>query len=156
MGIGALEKRKWFMRVILMTILVVSGYSLWQYNTNPRFQREQWRQAVQFVEETRVSGSTVVFVFPDAFAPWQWYSRGIVPALSVAPRFVAQDSQLEQYRAILMEMNKIFYFHYLTELTDPQKSVPKFIEKLGFYATSTRDFPGVGFITVYEKALAFH
>lgn len=151
LGATALKKYYWLPVTLL---LVINLHSLYLYNTNPRFQREQWRQAISFVEETRTSRSLAVFVFPDAFAPWQWYSRDVVNSVSVASHFVVKEVDLDSYRLRLLSADKLYYFHYLTDLTDPKKLVPSFLQRLGFYEISIRDFPGVGFVTIYEKALA--
>lgn len=135
-------------------LLLLSGYSILLYNTSPRFQREKWREAIRFVEETRSPTSLAIFVFPEAFAPWQWYSRGVVHPIAVAPRFVVDRELLEKNLSVIVRADKIYYFQYLTELTDPQNHTQSFLESSGFSEISTRDFSGVGFITIYEKALA--
>ncbi len=145
-------KRAW--KILLALFFLVSVYSLYLY-TQPQFQREQWRQAITYVETDGVKQkSLVLFVFPEAFSPWQWYSQDLVPSLAIAPNIIVSATRLTQDLSRLRENDKIYYFHYLTELTDPQKQVPQFLINLGFTEALIKDFPGVGFISIYEKSVA--
>ncbi len=126
------------------------------YYTQPKFQREQWRQAVDFVEKNRTDNSLVIFIFPDAFAPWQWYNKGIVRSISVAPNFILKEEDIMKYSTQIQNAARIFYFHYLTDLTDPTKKMEKFFPQFGFTLLGIKDFTGVGFVSIYEKALAYY
>lgn len=144
---------KW--RFILVGFFIsISLYSLILYTTNPRFQREQWREAVSYVENNSTSHSLVLFAFPDAFAPWQWYTQEKVFALGIAPDFQVNEVSMSAYHTAYLSTDRIFYFHYLSDLTDPQKTTQNYLERLGFAHTETIDFPGVGFVYIYEKFLA--
>jgi len=131
-----------------LNLLVITSFVL-----HPEFQREQWRQAVAYVEADASGNSVAVFSFPDAFAPWLWYSQEIVPAVAVAPDFIVTAQTLQARSELIMSRERIYYFHYLADLTDPKKLAPEFLEDLGFVNTQTKDFPGVGFISIYEKIL---
>ncbi len=153
LGMVVRSQKRW--QLVLIGIYCgICSYSLTQYWTNPRFQREKWREAVEYVEQNQKSSTIAVFVFPEAFAPWQWYSKNIVSAIGVSPSFLVSTTELKQFSMQLTRADRIFYFHYLTDLTDPKKSTEKFISDLGFLETDKKDFPGVGFITIYDKALA--
>lgn len=154
LGTHAILNRKLSI-IAAVVILISSLYSLFLY-TQPRFQREQWRQAVHFVETTATKDSLVIFVFPDEFAPWQWYSHDQVETKSIAPEFVVTEINLHAIQADLLQANRIYYFHYLTDLTDPVERTQTYIKNLGFREVRTVDFPGVGFISIYEKSVAFY
>lgn len=154
LGISSFKNYKVIAASIAAIIIGISFYAIFQYVTNPQFQREQWREAIAFVENTSSQQSLAIFVFPNAFAPWQWYSKNLVQEIAIAPNFVVQEIELEYYRKELLRADKLFYFHYLNDLTDPQKVSKTYIRDLGFIETQIQDFPGVGFITVYEKYLA--
>ena len=149
-GIVSLIHRK---KLLLVILIGVELFSLYLYATNPQFQREQWRQAVAWVEENRTAESKAVFVFPAAFAPWQWYSNGVVEAVAVAPTFKISEVDLMPFQVKLAASDRLFYFHYLADLTDSDKKMPGFFTNLGFLEKRKMDFPGVGFISVYDKAL---
>ena len=141
---------------IIGIFLVISSYSNYQCVTNVRFQREQWRQAVKFVESQGNSKSIAVFIFPEAFAPWKYYSRKIVPSIGVASKFVVNQQDLKQSFDRINKSDKVFLFHYLEDLTEPEKQVSKYLIDLGFIEIKKTDFPGVGFISIYEKYIAYN
>lgn len=153
MGIGQQKK---YQIVFISIFFLVSAYSLFLYGTNPRFQREQWREAVSYIEQNRTNSSLALFIFPDAFAPWQWYTHDLVPSLAVAPTLTVKQAELDEFTPRIVAAGKLFYFHYLTDLTDPQKMFPEYLMSLGFFETKKIDFPGVGFISIYEKTFAYN
>ena len=69
---------------------------------------------------------------------------------------MVQPSDLLNVKSQIEGADKIYFFHYLTDLTDPQKLTEHFIKDTGFIEKETKDFSGVGFVTVYEKNFAFH
>lgn len=123
-----------------------------QYFNNPYTQREQWRQAVSFMEETNgAKESIALFVFPEPFAPVQWYSTKKVETLGIAPDFILKKSNLDKLASNLSQKERIYFFQYLTGLTDPQSLTIQYILKLEFQETEVKDFPGVGLVYVYDK-----
>ncbi len=149
-GIGLLKDRQKIISLVI--ILGVFLYGLFSYYTNPRFQREQWKEAVSFVENSGDGTQVVVFVFPDSFAPFQWYSNDSILSLAVAPEFVVRNIDVEMMIVSLENRERIYLFGYLTDLTDPEGKIKKGLELNGFINTDTYDFPGVGFIFQYDKA----
>ncbi len=139
----------------LSAVLLVSFYSLYLYNFNTRFQRENWREAVRFVENESSGAALAVFAFPEPFAPWQWYNQRQIQSIGVAPNLIVTKNNIDQFAHQFLSYNRLFYFHYLTDLTDPEKIVPEYLQNLGFIESKKNDFPGVGFVSTYEKAFAF-
>ncbi len=153
--LGYLETKKIIKNFILGCIIFASVFGLWQYFTNVRFQREQWRQAVSFVESRGDGTQIALFAFPQPFAPYQWYSKNKIYAYGVAKNFVVTDADIVIVRKLIQQRNHIYLFQYLTQLSDPQNKLPKILEEEGFVLTDTHDFPGVGFIyEYYKKSLA--
>jgi len=152
LGIISLSKRmRW---AGIGSVVVISIFSLSLYYTNPRFQREQWRQAVSYVEQEANAESLIIFVFPDTFAPWQWYTTGAVDAIGIAPQFVLEEYDIQRFSSLIQSQNRIFLFQYLTELTDRKEKMRHFLQDVGFVKTQVKDFPGVGFIYTYETFFA--
>ncbi len=102
------------------------------YFTRPRLQREQWRQAINFLQ---TQNSPVVVNFFDKFAPFYWYA----PQLPV----VTSDK-------VTSDMREFWYMEYLTGLTDPGNKMKFEIEK-NWKLVDTRNFEGVGLIYKYES-----
>ncbi len=153
-GLEKLKSQLFYLIVVVVILISLAGVT--QYYTNPYVQREQWRQAVRFVENTSRGNSLAIFVFPDAFAPWLWYSQGRVDFLAVAPNFRVTEQVLANYSTKIKQADQIFYFHYLADLTDTQGMTEKYIRNLGYIEKSKTDFPGVGFVSQYAKYLAFN
>lgn len=137
--------------IAIFAVCVISISGVVQYWFSPYVQREQWRQAVSFVERTGDNKSIALFVFPSPFASYSWYRKGTVEATGIAPKFNLRDEDLVYLADKLSDKNKIYLFQYLTGLTDPQEKTRHFLPSLGFREAFIKDFPGVGFIYVYEK-----
>jgi hypothetical protein len=153
-SIGITKSRlRW---VLILSIFAIQTYSLMQYWTNPQAQREQWREATAYVEDHRSARSIVLFVFPDSFAPWQWYNHNLVPGYGIAPNFVVNQADLTAKQAQINQNDRIFLFHYLTDLTDANGLTIRFLEHNGYMETGKHDFPGVGFVSTYERAVAYN
>jgi hypothetical protein len=148
-------KYRWRNWVVLFLFVILGSVGAYLYSF-PAYQREDWRSSVKFVEANRTAKSAALFAFPDSFAPWQWYSRGVVPSIALAPTFTVKKAELSQIAPQLIGFDRIFYFHYLTDLTDPKHQVEPYLNENGFYETSVHDFSGVGFISIYEKAVAVY
>lgn len=140
-----------FRLLAILFICVVSLYGIFDYFLNPYVQREQWRQAVSFVEKDASGDDIVLFVFPEPFAPYLWYNKGLVEAWGIAPNFILEDRDLSNLLPDILNREKIYLFQYLTGLTDPEGKSHLFLQSNQFKNTSTKDFPGVGFIYIYEK-----
>ncbi len=144
--------KDFFKIVLLVTVLLTSFSGLLYYYLNPSAQREQWRQAVDQIEsESEPQNSISLFVFPDPFAPYVWYSQGKVDGLGIAKSFILTDTDLEALSQKITTKNKIYLFQYLTGLTDPQEKARNYIINKGFKEGIVKNFPGVGLIFVYHR-----
>ncbi len=136
---------------IILLISLVFSYGLLSYFTQPRFQREQWREAVAFVEKAGDGSQLALFIFSEPFAPYQWYQNNKIDSYAVAKNLLVEADDLLKLRQIIKERKRIYLFQYLSDLTDPLGQVPKTLEEEGFFNVATFDFPGVGFVYQYEK-----
>lgn len=149
LGITKLRKR---MKVIgTCVVIFTSILGLWYYYTNPYVQRENWRQAVTYVKESETPKSIILFAFPEPFAPFQWYDKGTSQAFGVAPKFIVSEDDVEKLKQVVEGKDTIYFFQYLTGLTDPQNKIQRFLTQHSYREDSIKDFPGVGFIYVYKK-----
>ncbi len=117
----------------------------------PNFQREQWRQAVGYVQSQ--PSAITIFAFSDAFAPVRWYS----PNLNYSAPLRNLMSDPEELDLTLSQatnnQSKVLYFEYLSQLTDPHANITTWLNNAGFIITSVKDFPGVGFVYEYQNPL---
>lgn len=138
-------------KILITIFFIVNAYGLYQQNTNPRFQREAWRQAVSFIEQKTDTKALIFFKTPSARAAWQWYQKKGLET-EVFPYDKIFDTGYEKnLDKILAEKQKIFVFQYLFELSDPEDLAGKIIIKKGFKRVKVLDFPGVGLIYEYNK-----
>ena len=148
-GISNIRRRQSY--TLLITVIIVNLLGLINYYTDPYTQREQWRQAVSFVENSSTEKAAALFVFPDPFAPYLWYSTEKESGYGIAPEFIFKHEDIKNMTEIIYERDRMFLFQYLTGLTDPQNLVSKNLEASNYSLTATNDFPGVGFIYTYDK-----
>lgn len=135
----------------LIAVIVISIAGVIQYYTDEAVKREQWRQSVAYIETQEKTPALAVFLFPDPFAPWQWYSKGKVDAIGIAPRFIVEDADLLRLVSVADNYGRIYLFQYLSGLTDPQESTRAYLGSHGYAEADIRNFPGVGFIYVFES-----
>ena len=139
-------------KLLAIIAVIVTGIAgITDYYTNPYVQREEWRQAVEFVEGSGDDKTLVLFVFPSPFAPYLWYEKGTIEAKGIAPKFILDDNDLANLQPEVNNKNRIYLFQYLTGLTDPKEKTRAFLSENGFANRDTKDFPGVGFVYIYGK-----
>ncbi len=136
---------------LTICFLLPSMYGLLQYYINPRFQREQWREATAFVEAHADKDTGVVFAFPEPFGPYLWYRKQENLGRGFAKGLVVSDSDIDDLDQYAKQKNRIFFFQYLTELTDPKGKIASNLQRSDFSLKQTYDFSGVGFIYEYQK-----
>ena len=132
-----------FQKVLVFLIVLINLLTSLTYLMNSKFWREDWKAAVVFVE-TRIQPNEVVLMsFPEPFAPWRWYSKEQVEAIGVVD-LMSTVSAIEN-------KSGIYYFEYLSQLTDPNEVVKSSISQIGYSKVETYDFRGVGFIEHWQK-----
>ena len=138
------------LKPLFYAILLVSLASLGAYYYFPRFQRENWREAVAFIENDKGGNKLAVFAFPEPFAPFQWYSRK-VSGLGSAEKFWVNESDLNRLNRNFTNRQKVYLFNYLQELTDTEDRLGQELEDSGYRQVNIVNFEGVGFIRIYEN-----
>lgn len=138
-------------KILLGVVFLTSMAGVFDYYTNPNVQREQWRQAVNYINWTSNPQTSIsLFVFPEPFAPIQWYKLNNSPA-GIASKFNLSDQDLIQSKDIISNKKTIYLFQYLTGLTDPQNKIQTYLTSLGYVQERILNYPGVGFIYIYDK-----
>lgn len=149
---GLVKFKGWTFRILAVVLLAVNFFCLIIYQTNPVFQREDWRAATAKVEKEAGTKSIVLFKFSEAFAPYVWYASRGLPTVGLSERLVVGDEPLgARLNTFTKDKNQIFLFQYLEGLTDPGRVTDKALIKMGFSKKDTFDFPGVGLVNEYVK-----
>lgn len=150
LGTLSLKKKHQFLGIIL--VLAISLFGLFFYYFNPRFHRENWREATAFVESQDPEKTVAIFEFSEPFAPYQWYSQGRVRAYGVLPGLRAIPEVVEERMlAITEDAENVYLFQYLQPLTDPESLVEQWLKENHFQEKTIKDFSSVGFVYNYEK-----
>ncbi len=117
------------------------------YYTRARIQREQWRQAIQFIDQKNL---LVVTKFSGKFAPFNWYHPDL-PVLPAVPTYPAKPQEVSQKLIPITTHQSILLMDYLGDLSDPGRVTDQVLANMGFTPGPIHDFPGVGFIREFHK-----
>lgn len=144
------RKRRFLVGGLLLVINIV-GWLL--YVNEPYQQREQWRQAVSFIENRAdKEKDVVVFENPQPFAPYTWYEKGIIDAYGATNSISADEAETKEKTLSIIENRQgVYYFEYLHDLSDPSGIVVKTIESANFEKADIFDFIGVGQVTYWTR-----
>lgn len=134
---------------LFMTLLIyISVVGNMMYFTRPRLQREQWRQAIEYLNQ---QSGVVAVKFSDKFAPFHWYNHSL-PVYPIVGNYPAKENDVRnRLSSIPSEENDIYLLEYLTGLTDPERVVEKVLQESGYKEVQTINYEGVGFIYHYQK-----
>ncbi len=139
-------------RTLLAVALAINLVSATIYLSNPRFQRENWRGAVDYISRNFTAKSIVLFESDFTTGPFDYYNAGRLQAEGALGSFEAKNPQVEdKVKKLTADKNKVFLFQYLSQITDPQGLVFEALSKEGFNNTATKDFDGVGFLYEFTK-----
>jgi 4-amino-4-deoxy-L-arabinose transferase-like glycosyltransferase len=145
------DKRK---RMLIGGLLLAVNAVGWAfYVDEPYQQREQWRQAVSFIESrAQKDKDVVVFENPQPFAPYKWYEKGEVDAFGATNSISADEAETRQKTlSIIEDRQGVYYFEYLHDLSDPDGIVVQTIQDANFDKAEIFDFIGVGQVTYWTK-----
>ena len=141
-----------FPKLFLTLFIYIALVGNLAYFTRPRLQREQWRQAIEFLAGRNSGASSIVAKFPDKFSPFYWYNPEL-PVIASVPVFPARSADVASSLSSLplQGIKTVYVLDYLGDLTDPNREVDRTISDLGYIKEKTFNFEGVGFIHHYIK-----
>ncbi|MFZ5932928.1 MAG: glycosyltransferase family 39 protein [Patescibacteria group bacterium] len=124
-GIVRLNRR--FFVPAFVFILLVNVISSSAYLFNPRFQREDWRGAASFIKKESKGNSAVVFVRSQ----------------TEAYKYYAKDAKIALPEELDRSLDEVWLMRYVQPIFDPEDTVRKRVEGLGFEKAREYDFDGV-------------
>lgn len=142
-----------FSKLLALIILFFNLISLNIYYFDVNQQREQWRQAVFWVESSSGHNDLALFEFSAPFAPYQWYEKGQIDSTGGLLKITANVEGTEEYiKTLISDRNTVYHFEYLRDLTDPQKKIEKVLIENNYKIVSENaKFTGVGKITKWQR-----
>lgn len=115
--------------VLVLTLSNIVASSI--YLLNPRFHREDWREAVRFIEErSRGKSAASFFVTGNQRDPYQYYSEGYV-------RSYGSEGLTKG------PFTTIWLFRYVQPIFDPDDALRRELEKRGYTKRIEYDFNGI-------------
>lgn len=139
-------------KLLFICAITINTMSLFIYFLNPKFQRENWKDATSYVQDHSAENSIVLFESSSSFAPFDYYNQNKVEAQGALSGFEANRQDVQKTLRTLSEgKNQLFLFQYLSGITDPAGILFEEITNLGFKNTKTKDFSGVGFVYEFSR-----
>lgn len=122
------------------------------YYGDPRFQRENWRNASQAIDSLAQKDAIILFENSNLPAPFIYYSQNKSPALAGLKKIPAgSEDDVIDLETVPIKYNQIFLFEYLVGISDPRRYLEEEIERKSFVKQKTFDFTGVGFVHQFVK-----
>lgn len=139
-----------FVLGLLLTIQI-SGTA--QYYLEPKYQRENWREAIQVINENHSTHNTVVvFGFNEPFSPWLWYQDVQFKTILTGTNTVTEISQIEEEMNTALDHEHVIVFDYLRDLTDPNRTIEQWLSQYNYQQGTLYDYPNIGFIRVFNRS----
>ena len=152
-GWGVLNIKKYKLRMVVISTLIAANLLSWLiYVIDVRQQREQWRQATNFIEESAEKLDVAIFTYPRPFTPYRWYGSGLVESYGVTDAVSSDILKTKQKtQKAIFGKRGVYYFEYLSDLADPQDVVRKVLKDSGLSVSEVYNFHGVGQVFYYTK-----
>jgi len=115
-------------KVFIMVILIINLFSTAIYLFNPRFQRENWRGLVSFVESQKTAKSITLFVADSNMEAYRYYDS---------------NAKISGPGAMSGNNDQIWLMRYLQPVFDPSDSLRAKIQDAGYNKEGEYDFNGV-------------
>lgn len=149
---GSLNVKSKIGPFLIPLLVFVNLFSVYFYATNVNQQREDWKRAVEEIDQKVNENEVIVFGFPEPFAPYRWYSKDQSHAVGVTNSIVLDpDKTKEKILEVTSDTSGVYYFEYLRGLVDSSHVVYNSIEEDGFSLQETYNYPGVGFVYYFTK-----
>lgn len=115
--------------VFTITVMVINLASVIVFYANPRFHRENWRDASAYLNAKSKQGQIpVVIPVQGQYAPLKYYGKNFTHG------GLSQNT---------LSQNEILYVDYLAPIVDPQRTTEGEISKAGFKRVEGKDFNGI-------------
>lgn len=140
---GVFSFKKNWQKVLSGSLIgIISLTGLTFYYFNPRFHRENWREAVAQLEKKGDKNDLVIFVSSEPMSPWIYYQKKNLKAVG--------KGELQK----ISEVKRVFLFRYLWPVFDPKDSVREKIEE-NFKLIDVKEFNGVEWWEYQRKIINF-
>ncbi|OGD78094.1 hypothetical protein A2368_04035 [Candidatus Collierbacteria bacterium RIFOXYB1_FULL_49_13] len=133
-------------RLTFSLILILNLIAWVIFLLTPSFHREDWRDALNWVVG---DNSVIVVAFSDRFAPVAWYAPN-QPVIAPLKNLTLPADLDQTIQTQALPYTQIYYFDYLSDLTDPQRLIKSSLDRAGFIPVTSRSFTGIGSVTLLK------
>jgi mannosyltransferase len=133
-GLSQMKFKKILFSLIVLSQIIFTG--IYVFNSN--YWREDWKSAVQHVEERIKTNERVFVAYPESFTPYDWYAN--------------KPGHVESFgRANTIDYSSLYTLDYLMDLTDPARKNYEDLRSQGFEEMEVVSFRGIGQIRYWVK-----
>ena len=142
-----------FTRIIFIFLLLVNIFGLSIYYFDKNQHRENWREAVDFVDKVGKNNEAIIFEYPEVFTPYKWYTKGKILAVGATDSLSPNSDMISQrMNRVLQGKTGVYYFEYLRDLSDPKHYVESTLNEYGYSVKKIYSFNGVGQVYYWTKS----
>lgn len=153
LAVGLSKIRENLQKILIVLIILFELTASLVYLFNPKYHREDWKGAVELINQKSTPKSLVLLKSNSNLAPFKYYQKQANPLPAFINIPVKSEKDIIDLNKSLSMYEEIYIFDYLVDITDPKRILEKEVKDLNFIETQKYDFNGVGFITLYEKKL---
>lgn len=142
---------------LIIMVLLINVIGIIGYYTNPKLQRENWKELTSEIYNTFIPNETLlIFSFTDSFAPIKWYemqAKEKFPQYATGELYIDNTNNLPNSLKIAASYKTVLVFDYLRNLTDPNRKIESVLTQLGFKEVGVLDYPSIGFVRVFMQPI---
>ncbi len=142
-GIYSLKNKR--LRITAMFIIcLISIFSLGMYYFDSRFQRENWREAVTYLENHSTQDTLVIFSSSTSNWPYLFYQKKQLTTFGATDNLIIDSNNLSKSMTEkTSEKKDIWLMRYLQPLFDPRDLTKSWLENSGYVKIEEKNFNGV-------------
>ncbi len=119
--------------VVLLVLLVGFARLDYEYFTNPKFARDDYRGMARYIEAVGRPGDAIVLDAPGQIEVFRYYYKGKLPVYGLPlHRPPDEKATLAALDEIVKKHDRIFALYWATNESDPKGIVEKFLASHGF------------------------
>ena len=131
---GILRTRSFKILILFFFIFNLACSSIYLFN--PKFHREDWKGAVNFISQKNLNAP--VLILKPISAPFQYYTGPACKSDQAGPALIDyQEAEKVRY------LSQVWFIKYAQPIFDPENKTEKKLKDFGFEEITTRHFRGV-------------
>lgn len=150
-SLGIINLPNKYQKNTLLIIVIINVFAIFTYYLNPQLQREQWKQAVEWINENKHEKTIILFANSDPFSPYTWYDKNRVNVHGAFNQFYNKENDYNRVSYLVSTTDEVYLITYLQDITDPQRKLQSWLEQENFVKLYAKPFIGVGSIDIYTK-----